>query len=83
LPLVDPVKVNIYNLPPEQEKDLKLERLPSNLLFALEEMKKDPLIQSTLGAHTFNKYLAAKTLEWEAYDNSVHAWEIEKYLKPY
>jgi len=83
LPLADPVKVNIYNLTPEQEKDLKLERLPSNLLFALEEMKKDPLIQSTLGAHTFNKYLIAKALEWEAYDNSVHAWEIEKYLKPY
>jgi len=83
LPLVDPINVNIYNLTAEQEEKLKLERLPSNLLFALEEMKKDPLIQSTLGDHTFNKYLAAKALEWEAYDNSIHSWEIEKYLKSY
>ncbi|EHQ87961.1 type I glutamate--ammonia ligase [Desulfosporosinus youngiae] len=83
LPLADPVNTNIYTLTAEQEKELGLERLPSNLLFALEEMKKDPLIRSTLGVHTFNKYLAAKALEWEAYDNSIHAWEVEKYLKSY
>jgi glutamine synthetase len=83
LPLSDAINVNIYNLTAEQEKGLKLDRLPSNLLVALEEMKKDPLIQSTVGPHIFTKYLAAKTLEWEAYDNSVHSWEIEKYLKSF
>lgn len=83
LPLVDPVNVNIYNLTTEQEKELQLERLPSNLMFALDEMKKDPLIESTLGSHTFNKYLGVKALEWEAYDNSIHEWEIKKYLKTY
>ncbi|HBV87621.1 type I glutamate--ammonia ligase [Desulfosporosinus sp.] len=83
LPLEDPINVNIYTLTAEQEKELGLERLPSNLLFALEEMKKDPLILSTLGAHTFNKYLATKALEWESYDNSIHKWEVEKYLKSY
>lgn len=81
--LAEPVNVNIYTLTAEQEEKLKLERLPSNLLFALEEMKKDPMIQSTLGSHVFEKYLAAKFLEWKDYDQSVHAWEIEKYLKTY
>ncbi|AET66563.1 glutamine synthetase, type I [Desulfosporosinus orientis DSM 765] len=83
LSLMEPVNVNIYELTAEQEEKLQLDRLPSNLLFALEEMKKDPLIRATLGDHTFNKYLKAKTLEWEAYDSTIHAWELEKYLKPY
>lgn len=81
LKLPKPVNVNIYELSPEQEKRLKLDRLPSNLLVALEEMKKDPLIRSTLGNHIFDKYYSAKASEWEAYDNMVHSWEIDKYLK--
>jgi glutamine synthetase len=60
------VNVNIYDLSPEQERRLKLDRLPSNLLVALQEMKKDSLIRSTLGEHIFNKYLSAKVSEWEA-----------------
>lgn len=83
LPLPEPININLYNLTAEQEDSLKLDRLPSNLLAALEEMKKDPLIQATLGEHIFTKYLEAKTLEWKAYDNSIHAWEIERYLKSY
>ncbi len=82
-PLADPINMNIYNLTAEQKENLKLDRLPSNLLLALEEMKNDPLIQSTLGKHVFKKYLEAKTLEWEAYDNSIHLWELEKYLKSF
>lgn len=83
LPLANPVNVNIYNLTVEQEEELKIDRLPSNLLSALEEMKKDPLIRSTLGTHTFHKYIAAKALEWEDYDNSIHMWEFDKYLKSF
>ena len=83
LKLAEPVKVNIYNLTPEQEENLKLDRLPSNLLVALEEMKKDPLMRSTLGEHIFNKYIAVKSLEWASYDNTIHTWEIDKYLKSY
>ena len=83
LPLVDPVNVNIYGLSVEQEEELKIDRLPSNLLSALEEMKKDPLIQSTLGTHTFEKYISAKALEWADYDKSIHMWEINKYLKSF
>ncbi len=79
----EPVNENIYNLTPEQEKALSLERLPSNLLLALEEMEKDPLIQATLGRHIFTKYIAAKAREWKAYDEMVHQWEIDSYLKIY
>jgi glutamine synthetase len=83
LELAPPVNINIYSLTPEQEKSLNLDRLPPNLLAALEEMKKDPLIRETVGEHIFTKYTEAKTLEWEAYDNSIHAWEIDRYLKSF
>lgn len=83
LKVPEPVNVNIYNLTPDQEKSLKLDRLPTNLLMALEEMKKDSLIPATLGEHIFSKYTTAKALEWEAYDNMVHQWEIDRYLKAY
>lgn len=83
LKVPDPVNVNIHSLTPEQEKSLKLDRLPTNLLMALEEMKKDPLVLATLGAHIFSKYTAAKTLEWAEYDNMVHQWEIDRYLQAY
>lgn len=83
LKLAPPVNENIYSLTPEQQAQLKLERLPSNLLAALEEMKKDSLIRTTLGEHIFSKYTAAKALEWEEYDNSIHSWEIDRYLKSF
>lgn len=83
LELPKPVNVNIYNLSLQQEKRLKIDRLPSNLLAALEEMKKDPLIRATVGEHIFNKYYSAKMAEWEEYDNSIHPWEINKYLKSF
>lgn len=83
LKLAPPVNENIYRLTPEQQGQLKLERLPSTLLAALEEMKKDSLIRTTLGEHIFSKYTAAKALEWEEYDNSIHTWEIERYLKSF
>lgn len=83
LKLPKPMNVNIYNLSPQQEKRLKLDRLPSNLFIALAEMKKDSLIRATLGDHIFNKYYSAKMSEWTDYDNSIHPWEIDKYLKSY
>lgn len=83
LQVAEPVNMNIYHLTPEQEKSLNLDRLPSNLLMALEEMQKDPLIHSTLGEHIFSRYIAAKHLEWVTYDNMVHQWEIDNYLKVY
>ncbi|MEA4901779.1 type I glutamate--ammonia ligase [Desulfitobacterium sp.] len=83
LKLPKPVNVNIYNLTPQQEKRLKIDRLPSNLLAALAEMKKDPLIRSTVGDHIYDKYYSAKMAEWEEYDQTIHPWEINKYLKSF
>ncbi|MGI1658404.1 MAG: type I glutamate--ammonia ligase [Desulfitobacterium sp.] len=83
LQVTEPVNINIHNLTPDEEKFLKLDRLPSNLQIALEEMKKDPLIHATIGEHIFTKYTIAKVQEWRDYDTTVHQWEIDHYLKNY
>ncbi len=75
-----PVDINTYNLTPEKEKELGIQRLPSNLLLAIEEMKKDSYIKEVLGDHIYSKYIAAKEAEWAAYNNHVHQWEIDNYL---
>ena len=50
---------------------------------AISEMKKSSLVRDVLGEHIFNKYIEAKTLEWNEYVKQVHQWEIDKYLKKY
>ena len=43
-------------------------------------MKNDSLIKETFGDHTFNKYIEAKSLEWEEYRKIVTPWEYKKYI---
>ncbi len=83
LEIPEPVEINTYNLTPEQEKELKIQRLPSNLYLALEEMKKDTYIREVLGEHIYSKYISAKELEWTKYNSTVHPWEIDNYLTAY
>lgn len=75
-----PVDINTYSLTLEKEKELGIKRLPSNLLLAIEEMKKDSYIKEVLGEHIYSKYIAAKEVEWASYNNYVHQWEIDNYL---
>ncbi len=83
LQISDPIDFNTYSLTPEQEKKYGIERLPSNLYLALEEMKKDSYVKEVLGQHIYDKYIQAKENEWIAYNNSVHSWEIDNYLSAY
>lgn len=78
-----PVDINTYNLTLEQERELKIDRLPSNLSEALVEMEKDLYIKDVLGEHIFRKYISLKKLEWTSYNNAVHPWEIDNYLTAY
>jgi len=78
--LVPPVSDNIFELTREQREEKGIFNLPENLKDALKEYKADKLIYETLGEHTFNKYLQAKTLEWEEYRKLITSYEIEKYL---
>jgi glutamine synthetase len=79
-PLIGPVYDNIFELTREEREAQNIPNLPENLKDAIKEMKKDPLILAVLGQHTFNKYLHAKELEWDAYRQVVSQWEIDRYL---
>lgn len=80
-----PCQENVYHT------SRKLEVLPSNLHEAIEEFKKNRIIQEALGEHTSRKLIEIKMREWEDYIkcedswkqgmNKITKWELEKYLE--
>ncbi len=78
-----PVDQNIFEMSEQELRDLGIGYLPDTLGSALEELKRDALIQEALGPHIFEKFVAAKTLEWNEYRIQVHSWERDKYLSKY
>lgn len=57
-----------------------LTALPTDLLEACEEMKKDTLLKDLLGERVFEQYLESKVEAWKEYDSQVTKWEIKSYL---
>ncbi len=78
--LIPPVYDNIFALTRRQREAQGIPNLPENLKDAIKEMEKDPLVFSTLGEHCYNKYVEAKTIEWDRYRTLVTPWELEQYL---
>lgn len=78
-----PVDKNIYTLSEEYKAQLEIESLPENLMKAIDYMKGSQLVKGVLGEHVFNKYIEAKTSEWDEYRKVVTDWEIKKYLSKY
>ena len=54
--------------------------LPTSLLEALEELKKDKILRETLGEHLFERYIDVKSKEWDEFKKQVTGWEIDTYL---
>lgn len=81
--LVERAKGILMEMSPEDLARLGIECLPGNLGEALDELRKDTVIQEALGPHVYEKFLAAKTMEWEEYRIQVHPWEREMYLARY
>lgn len=77
------VEKNIFSMAEEERLALGIDVLPKNLSEAVEEMKKDELVNRVLGEHAFNVYIEAKTLEWDDYNTKIHQWEIDQYLSKF
>lgn len=60
-----------------------LDTLPDNLGEAIDELKRDDVIQKALGQHIFERYVEAKTQEWDEYRLYVTQWELDRYLSIY
>ncbi|MGE5606645.1 MAG: type I glutamate--ammonia ligase [Bacteroidota bacterium] len=76
----EPIQKNVYTMTDVERSLGNISGLPENLWAALVEMEKDPLVRETLGDHIFERYLKAKSIEWEVYRSQIHQWEIDQYL---
>ena len=85
---LDGVK-NELPLPEPTEEDLfqsvwarqGLDTLPGSLEEALAELEKDQVVQEALGPHIYERFMDAKTQEWNDYRLSVSQWELDRYLR--
>jgi glutamine synthetase len=78
-----PVNENIFAMSERSRKRHKIISLPGDLHEAIAEMKKSAMAKEILGEHILEKYIDAKTEEWDAYRTKVTAWELESYLTKY
>ncbi|MCB0110795.1 MAG: glutamine synthetase, partial [Caldilineaceae bacterium] len=77
--------------PPAAEEDLYhvdgiragLNTLPGDLGEAIEELRTDEVIQAALGQHVYERYVEAKTQEWNEYRTHVSEWELSRYMTLY
>jgi len=74
---------NIFELNERERAELGIESLPENIMEAMLELEKDPVIRGAIGEHIFNRYMDAKKIEWEEYRNQVTPWELKSYLNKF
>ncbi|MEM7737205.1 MAG: glutamine synthetase family protein [Deinococcota bacterium] len=78
-----PIERNIFEMTVRERRTHKIKELPATLREALNELRKDKLVQDALGSHIYKHFHNAKTLEFDDYRQAVHAWELERYLLRY
>lgn len=71
---------DIQEMPEEQLKQLHIEKLPGNLLEAVQELEKDSFIRNVLGEELAAKTIAAHKKEYHDYSRQVTEWELANYL---
>lgn len=77
--------------PPPAEEDLYhvdgtragLATLPGDLGEAIDEMRKNEVVQTALGQHVYERYIEAKLQEWNEYRLYVSKWELDRYMNFY
>jgi glutamine synthetase len=79
----DPVEENLYHLDAAKLESRKIRQLPGTLREALDELSRDEVIRDALGEHIFERFVEAKTEEWDEYRMQVSAWEVERYLEAF
>jgi glutamine synthetase len=74
---------DLYHLDDQGRQDRGLGTLPGSLGEALDELKSSALVRETLGDHIFDRFVEAKTIEWQEYSLQVSDWEKDRYLRVY
>ncbi len=79
----EPLEENLYDLDEARRQARHVEMLPGSLREALDCLAEDKVIQDALGPHVYERFVRAKTQEWDEYRVQVSDWEIERYLATY
>lgn len=79
----EPMEDDIYSFSLKKIEEMSIETIPHSLYETLEYLKQDDLIRKTLGKITFQKYIKAKTQEWNEYSEHISQWELDEYLEKY
>ena len=82
LTLPEPVEENLYHFDAAKLASRQIKQPPGTLREALDELSADRVIAEALGEHVFERFVEAKTEEWDEYRMQVTAWEVERYLRP-
>ena len=77
------LECNAYELSDEDLARFQVDTLPGNLLEALNALAEDKVIRDTLGDHIYDRFVSAKTKEWQECNMRVTQWEIDSYLTKY
>lgn len=72
-----------YALPTSLDAATAAMRVPRNLGEALQALEQDAFALQVLGNMISNCYIDYKRQEWDEFHNTVHPWELEKYLTNY
>jgi glutamine synthetase len=83
LPLPEPVEENLYAFDEDELVRRQIGVLPGSLGEALEALRSDDVLQAALGPHVYERFLEAKTIEWDEFRTYVSQWEIDRYLEEY
>ena len=78
--LVAPLTANAYSLTSADLKTSGIDTLPGTLLEALVHMQNSSFVKEVIGDYLFENYLVLKSEEWNIYNQTIHEWEIQKYL---
>ncbi|CAM9098076.1 type I glutamate--ammonia ligase [Mycoplasma todarodis] len=76
-----PVYENLYKLSAEELKEMNIDFIPCSLGEALELFKESEFLKEIMGECQFEHYYKHKLTEWKEFNQVVHQWEIEKYIK--
>lgn len=71
---------NVSKMKPEDKEKMGIDTLPTDLGEAIACFKQEEFVRNVLGKHISEKFIEAKTAEWEEYRLQVSRWELDEYL---
>ncbi|MEQ9487768.1 MAG: glutamine synthetase [Alphaproteobacteria bacterium] len=83
---LDPGKalnLDFYSLSEEEIAKSGAQRLPRNLIEAVELLRDDEVVKAAMGPQMHNSFIQYKIDEWERYHQTTTDWEVTEYLRLY